>query len=267
MESTVNCTFGYTGWKGAAGRAKWVYSCIVTGTATITERYTTVKSFKGVHLKNENDKTVKAVLFEECELKYFPRGLSKIFPSITYLSIENCGLEEVTRRDLKDLSNLTHLMLNNNLLKSLPNELFTEVDKLRVISFQSNLIETLSYKLFYPILKNNLVWVDFRWNLHINSFFERYYTNGEGKLNPYQVADSVYDLMRAIDGNCFFSEDVDENDEWSKEAWHTGLSSDRVVRTQGVEFKVHRMHLSSLSPKLVTQIENDTDIPYRSNIV
>lgn len=121
----------------------------------------------------KSDSDVKAVLYNDVVMNFFPRNLSGVFTNLTRLTVKNCGLERLSRENLRGLENLDTLGVENNKLKALPDDLFVDMRKLRLISFKSNWLIILSSKLFLPVVRNQLVAVDLRENVAINAFYGR----------------------------------------------------------------------------------------------
>lgn len=112
----IECKFKNLEWSLCA--PKKVYTCIVTA-CDITNRGSVVASFKGKHKKLKYNRNVKGLSFRDVEVNHIPKNLTKIFPNLIYLEIDNCKLKEVNADDMIGLENLEDLSLNNNKITNL----------------------------------------------------------------------------------------------------------------------------------------------------
>lgn len=250
----LNCEFR----KGICAIYLNKYTCVVTSSAIVRPN-TRVNGFIGAHLPGRCNSDVEAIKFEDTTVEHFPRGLHKVFPSLTSLFIRNCGLKSISRRDLSGLENLTGLGIFSNQLTSLPSNLLTNMRRLKNISFVGNKLENVSSQLLVPVRDNDLTYVDFRKNERINSVF--------GFTTSCYNVDSLEQLMKIIDTNCKQpAEDeqhlkafVDKFSHGFKELWTTGQLSDFTIVAGSREFRVHKNVLSIQSAVFAAIFENDED--------
>lgn len=246
----IKCEFEKRQWADSPK----LYTCKVTS-ALITSSDTEIKSFIGIHHKIKRNEDVKALWIKEAVVEYFPRGLHKIFPNLTAISILNCGLKTICRKDLIGLENIEHLFLGGNILKSLPSNIFMNMPKLRRISFFNNKLEFLSSQFLKPIIDNGLVWLDFESNTNIDVSF--------GQGHPKSLR-SLEQLMHIIDSKC--GKPLGEEFNFTKkmmtgceELWLTGKFSDFIIKCGTREFRVHKWILVNHSPVFAAMFDKDED--------
>jgi BTB/POZ domain len=245
----VKCKFEYQLWNSIK-----LYTCVVSS-ATVTSSKQRIKSFNGIHENEKTNDDVEAVLFANTQVEYFPKGVNVIFPNLTNFSINSCGLKSISRVNLIGLKNIERFYIFSNELTSLPDDLFTEMPKLKVFSFFNNKLECLSSKLLKPILKNDLIWVDFRKNTKLDAIYE---TGVEGSLM------SLKELMNMIDEKCEKPlnnngkiEFKDKIANGFKEFWMNQKFSDFIVLTRSKEFQVHKFVLAIQSDGFAEMFDSD----------
>jgi hypothetical protein len=170
------------------------YTCLVDE-ASITKPVIKIKEFIGKHQPGRSNEDVEAIKFQGKTIHYFPRGLSKMFPALKVLWIDECGLKLITRDDLFGLEKLEVLNLGCNQLQWLPSNLLVGMTNLKRVVFFNNELERVSSKLLEPIARNNLELVDFTGNSKINSYFRP--ENGALKGTK-----NLQELMIIIDEKC-----------------------------------------------------------------
>jgi hypothetical protein len=94
---------------------------------------------------------VTEIAFNCAAVHYFPRGLGKILPNLTKMTVDNCGLKEISRSDLIGFENLESLSLRNNELTSLPNDLLVGMLKLKKVDLYGNKIELTSSQILEAV--------------------------------------------------------------------------------------------------------------------
>lgn len=169
-----------------------MYACFVT-VAKIVKRGTTIRAFKGAHLPGKRDENVKAIVFENCDLSYFPRGLHVIFHQLRALHIVNCGLTTMIRDDLIGLKALDILYIHKNRLKSLPADLLKSMSKLKVIVFTENKIKFMNSGILKSINVNDIKLINFQGNKSIDVYY--------GSERPGRAA-TIEELIKIIDDKC-----------------------------------------------------------------
>lgn len=253
----IFCTFQDQNFYDGPYKVKPLYTCCITS-AAITKVRVHINSIEGTHIAGKGDIDVQAVNISGGNIRYFPRGLHKIFPNLIFLNIDNCGLTEIFRSDLRGLETLCHLWIQRTALISLPNDLLTRMENLKSVVFNNNQLECLSSKLFTPIVKNCLAKVDFRGNKSINSQFEP---------GAAETVTSLQELCTAIDTNCK-EPTLIEREETSegfpdrimngcKELWQSGRFTDFVITIGSKEFKVHKNILGFQSSYFAKMFETE----------
>lgn len=228
------------------------YGCGITSTK-IFERGTLIKSVKGRHFSDKNDKEVTVIAISGTTLHYVPRGFNCFFPSVTVLKIIDCGLKEISREDLVGLSTLTGIYLDENELISLPNNLFHNMLNLKEVSFANNRIKYMSSQLLLPIA-NKLTMVDFRGNDAMNADF-----------GTEAIFDTLQGLMNEIDKKCTkpeqekISPPSSQHSEIFRQAWETGRFADMLVTAGEKEFLVSKVVLSFKSHVISSLIDDTTN--------
>lgn len=213
-----------------------MYTCTVQG-AIATKPGTEITKIAGKQIKN-----VKAIDFKECLIEVFPRGLHKLFKSLTLVCMNGCGLKNISREDLNGLENLEELYLVSNKLKTLPSNLFVGMKKLKRVSLSDNQLDLTSSEFLKPIANNGLKLL----NLQNNNNIDALYAVGVAGS-----VESVERLMQIIDKT--FDKDkefVHEVLNGLKDVWISGKFSDfTIVGGMGKlkEFQVHKNLLGSRS--------------------
>ena len=228
------------------------YTCWVQQSSSriIRQPGTVIKAFKGQHLPGKTNSDVEALNINECAIEYFPKGLHRIFPNLSDITIRSCGLKKITREDLQSFHSLEFLDLNTNKLTNLPNDLFIN-HNLRSVDFMNNKIDTLSSKLLKPI-QHSLVKADFRYQQCTPSFNELFEKNQIG---------SIESFMKSIDEK-FLPPDESQNDIKEhfanfEKLFDSGVFSDFIVKAEKADFKVHKCILAAHSSVLQTMFESD----------
>ena len=127
-------------------------------------------TFYGENIEESSHKHIKAIYFKKCIMKKLPKGLSKMFPYLELLSVNNCGLEEISKEDLSGFKNLKNLVIKHNELKFLPENLFDENVEVAKITFKGNKLIHVGANILNPLVK--LKSADFRDNLRIDYKFK-----------------------------------------------------------------------------------------------
>ena len=70
------------------------YSCIVD-TAAIKTSGIVITAVIGVHKNGKTNTDVEAVSLRFTDVRFFPCGMSEIFPNLKFLQVYNCGLEKI----------------------------------------------------------------------------------------------------------------------------------------------------------------------------
>lgn len=249
------------------------YTCHIKS-ASVIKRNTKISAITGKHHRNKTNADVTTLYFNNCVLKFVPRGLSDFFPFCRTVIIRQCGLKTISRQDLKGLENLATLSLNDNKLTTLPDNLFADMKKLSSISFARNQLMFLSSKLLQPIVKNKLVSINFRGNVKIDAFFKS--GSGGVSLEALKVmidkqclspttAETIivedYHELIETDQTRSSREDFKNNfSSGAKEMWKSGSFSDLTIIVGGKEFKVHKCILAMQSPIIKAMLIREPEI-------
>lgn len=118
---------------------KRAYTCTVTS-LSITRPGTEIKSFVGAHQPGYSDNNVQDLFIVDQDVKFFPRGLHKLFPNLTNLTILRCGLQDISKADLIGLEKVESFILNAE-TKTLPNDLFAGLGSLRWVYYNGDQFE------------------------------------------------------------------------------------------------------------------------------
>ncbi|XP_070489969.1 uncharacterized protein [Chironomus tepperi] len=92
----------------------------------------------GNHECGKGDLDVFHVRFENCSIVKIPQGLTKKFPNLKSLEINNSKLKKISKNDLEEYKNLKAFFCPENELEYLPGDLFEGFKDLEYISFRSN---------------------------------------------------------------------------------------------------------------------------------
>lgn len=254
----VNCEFSYGNWSG--NPTMRLYTCNVSK-ASITEVNTTIRKFIGIHQEGKSDNDVEALLFNGTIVKFFPRGLFKIFPKLLALQISDCQLQSITRDDLHGLETLVSISLFKNNLKSLPEDLLHNMRNLKRLTCMHNEIDCLSSQMLKPMLNNGLTRAHFGSNKSIDAFYE---PGNSRSVN------SIEELMKIIDLKCKKPIDKIEksvplsNEPFNelliqgiKGLWMSRNLSDLTIKVDSHSLRVHKFVLAIHSPQFASMIEDD----------
>lgn len=227
-----------------------LYTCVVSKDV-IVRLHKEIREFKGKHLPEKEDDSVKVVLLMEAIVNHFPRSLNMVFKNLTRLEMFKCGLNEISQRDLLGFENLDMLYLGSNHLTSLPDNLLENMPEIKYLSFKDNKITHMSSKLLEPV-KEKLEFANFSNNVRINYLFS---------LN----SGSVAKLMTIIDAQCI--KPIEEMNaetkamrsfcEGFKSLFESGRFSDLTIIVGSKKIQVHKIVLASRSSVFARMFEND----------
>ena len=82
---------------------------------------------------------------------FFPQQISKFFPNIEAIAIQNSKLKDLTRNDLKSFPKLKSLSLFGNELRTLEFGIFDGNLKLEMLSIYDNKIEAIGSEILEPL--------------------------------------------------------------------------------------------------------------------
>lgn len=233
----ITCSYTFMDWTGIGN----LYTCVASR-VKIDEPNIEIKAFNGSHLPGKSPIDVEAISFAHTTVKYFPRGLYLFYPRLIALTVNDCGLQNISKEDLFGLENLRAFYLSFNILQALPTNLLTNMINLRRVSFCHNKLTTLSPKVLDPIAKNDLTYVNFRGNKHIDALLQTDPIEGH----------TFEDLVKAIDQTCDKPPENDQimevsfSDEF-QELWNSRETADFAIETRSKKLPVHKCVLSQHS--------------------
>ena len=126
----------------------------------------------GEHTFGKTKEHVKEVKFRNCEMLRVPQTLTKLFPSMTNLTIWYSSLQSVNKNDLTEYKFLKRLFFIHNELTFLPGDLFEEFKNLEVISFMGNELRIIEPNIFDGLKK--LKHVNLSKNRNFTKYFSKY---------------------------------------------------------------------------------------------
>lgn len=144
---TVDCDYAADGTHG--------YYCEVMNSELITLRHDRkVEEVRGIHLNGKDNTGVKHFHSIFKKVKYFPRGIAKIFKNIESVLIYSADLQEVSKYDLQEFGeNLKDLRLAGNEIEVLDGDLFTYNKNLKQIYLSNNKIKHIDTRIFVGLKK------------------------------------------------------------------------------------------------------------------
>ena len=144
----IQCAFGDT-WPGLTfleDNAKFQTLSSIIENETVT----TINGQAANFYHSEN---VKMLDIDDQTVRYFPKGLEKIFPNLEGISIYNSKLKKISKSDLKPFPALRELCLHNNELETLDSDLFEFNPELRLIYLNSNKLKQIGANIFDSLTK------------------------------------------------------------------------------------------------------------------
>lgn len=92
------------------------YACDVLNSVLVSSQYDReVASYRGFHVGGRDNFDVKYLKATFKQIRFFPRGLKKLFSGIESIQISSAQLQEITNEDLRHFSdNLKYLNLCKN---------------------------------------------------------------------------------------------------------------------------------------------------------
>jgi hypothetical protein len=177
-----HCNFSTQTWRT---RNEKFYRCCVYSTRISEDIELKIN---GVHREEDctND-SVTAIEFNKCELSKIPRGLLKMFPNLTAISIYSSRLKAVRREDLKEYKDLRDFYFADNEIEYLPGDLFDDCSNVEVVSFYGNRVRKIDEN-FLDKAKN-LKFLDLEGNLCIDKCFDS--LGGESSAGLTQIKNEI----------------------------------------------------------------------------
>jgi len=124
---------------------------------------------KGQHEDNKADQDVQCVRFENCTVPKLPQGLTKIFPNLKGIWINNSKLEQITKNELAEYKSLEMFVSISNKVEFLAGNLFGDFDNLEIIVFAYDKLKIIEPNILDEL--NKLNYVNFRSNVNFNACY------------------------------------------------------------------------------------------------
>lgn len=248
----IECNFEEFDWYDCHEQNSLIYTCVVTS-ANILNRAVEIRSFKGEHEDGQTNADVKAILFREAKVEYFPRKLHEIFPNLTHLEISDSGFKTISAEDLIGLENLLEFSIINTDLTTLPDDLFANMPNLKAIWFSNNKIEFATSKLLKPFIGRSID----TFQLDGNTAIDEYYVANHAK--------TLEGLMKMIDEKCKKPKKKLQNfnekrSNYFTDLWRTGRFSDFTVSVGDRSFRAHKSILSLNSSVFANVFEVESQV-------
>lgn len=114
----------------------------------IESRNVKIKNVKGDHKLNLTNLDVTFLKVINQSMRVLPQNLSKFFPNLKSVWIENSKLNVLESESFKGFSEIEELIIKSNFFKKIGDETFDNLVKIQIINLSFNSIEKLSEKAF-----------------------------------------------------------------------------------------------------------------------
>jgi len=221
---------------------------------------------QGHHLNGRGNRDVVHVKLENCTLTRVPQGLTKIFPKMRSLSIQQCGLKDINRSDLMEYKNIEKFICCENEIEYLPEDLFAGFENLNWIGFFKNKLRVIEPGLLDGLIK--LKYVDFSDNPNFNmrySVYPQYYSiNASVEAINNELLIKIHPTLK--------KENEELKAENQKLKSKRGIFNDLTtfildestkdfnIIIEGQEFPVHKFLLAARSPTLAEILKNNPEV-------
>lgn len=132
--------------KGSFSHVGTVYTC---DALTIGNPVSAFLNFvNGTHLLNRTDHHVQRLYMLNQNLPFIPINLSRFFPNLVSMHIENSGLHQITSMDFQPFPNLRALSFDRNLILDIDDDTFDHNQNLRWLGVPKNSIRSVGLNTF-----------------------------------------------------------------------------------------------------------------------
>ncbi|KAL7014514.1 hypothetical protein ACKWTF_015979 [Chironomus riparius] len=122
------------------------YRCFVMNVSTPDNTFVT--NITGTHMANKSNDDVISFHCWGANLKFFPKGLERIYSNLIGIQITDCGLKVINQADLNKYVKLKYLSLTSNNIEYIGNDIFKFNTKLEVIDLENNKIQQIDTQVF-----------------------------------------------------------------------------------------------------------------------
>lgn len=217
--------------------------------------------------------------FNNCTITKIPKGVTKLFPKLESLVIQNSKITEVTKSDLIEYKNLKKFECSGQEIEFLPADLFDDFENLEYVDFSRNKLKIVEPKIFDGL--NKLKFVNLEFNIH---YFQMFSTESENLLNrnlkefkkkliikyPSSLAMTNKEIeMRDLNDKPLEPNEQHEADKKISESvlianLKTFFEHDKTFRDFSITiddrfFRVHKSIIASRSPTLAEILRNNPE--------
>ncbi|CAG9809060.1 unnamed protein product [Chironomus riparius] len=114
-------------------------------------------NFQGLHWFGKSFLDVQDVQFSDCTVTKVPQGLTRIFPNLRILCINNSKLKKISKNDLIEYRHFETFFFEQNELEFLPGDLFEDFQNIEWMSFFGNQLEVIEYNILDGLTKLKFV--------------------------------------------------------------------------------------------------------------
>lgn len=119
-----------------------------------------VTNITGTHEAGMSNSDVKLILIQEQKIANIPENLSKFFPNIEGLIIDDSSLKTISKSDLVNFPNLKLLFIGNNRIEKIDGDLFEACTELERLVFTNNFTRHIGRGILSPLSKLRFVSFD-----------------------------------------------------------------------------------------------------------
>jgi Leucine-rich repeat (LRR) protein len=217
----------------------------------------------GEHSVGKTGKDVKEVKFRDCEVSKVPQRLTKLFPSMTNLTIWSSNLQSVTKNDLVEYQLLKKIFFIHNELEFLPGDLFEGFKNLEVISFMGNDLRIIEPNIFDGLKK--LKHVNLSKNRNFTKYFSKYleYIDRNASL-----AELKNEVNQVICKNFQLYKNIIQKEAEKQQTLFIDINKfvmddsfkDFNIQIGDQIFPVHKFILAARSPTIAEIIKNNPEV-------